>query len=359
MAKAVIKYECDDNAENSVVTDSTSNAYHGTLLGAGRLASNTSGVHTDGGHYAGKPGGYFAINYFSAVHSGSIGYYSEGVVADDYLARWVGTLRGSFAISFWVRLDDGTPPDGNKALFGYGIYIDGTLYDHIWIKVSTEGNLIARFGIGTGSVEAVAVTQDAVFSDGQTDWYNIFVSADQSINGAYGLSIFVNGELQELAIATAGDTSGAGMLTGWQNWCSTSDAWTSIYSWHGDPPIQSSYLWAGWNCRAWAPLIGNEMVVVGYAATQVVGAPAGSYEVLPGVDIDDFILWDVTNDISAPSWAVRMARWWYNNGQGRDPDESDDNYDDVPDEISPGNRPDFEYDSWTAVEDFRRPRYVF
>lgn len=110
--------------------------------------------------------------------------------------------RTSHSWEVWVKPDDGQPA-GEEDFIGN----QKAGNTEIWIlSLTTAGKI--QFQLRANNNDARALTNAAVFSDGQAPWTQIIPVADSTIGGVGGLVIYANGEVQALDAGINGDTSG-------------------------------------------------------------------------------------------------------------------------------------------------------
>ena len=113
------------------------------------------------------------------------------------------TFRDSFTISGWFKPDDGHP-SGNQMLFG-AYTTDNSDGIQMYLDSSPAGALHANYK-SNGNNATSAETDNAIFSNGATNWTHIVLIVQSS-----GISIYVNGSLQALDSTNNGSMSGVTM----------------------------------------------------------------------------------------------------------------------------------------------------
>ena len=124
--------------------------------------------------------------------------------SDDFVdvgATLQATLRGSFTIFIWVKLDDGQPP-ANEALFGERDNTGADSIMNVFIDTSGQINFVYT---AEGNAGNTAITT-ATLNNGQEVWHNITVVADSSVGGIGGKLIYLDGVSESLG--TDGSTAG-------------------------------------------------------------------------------------------------------------------------------------------------------
>jgi len=169
-------YKMDDNADSTVVIDSCGLS-NGTFNGTD---ANTSAHHTTG-----KVGGALDFN---------------GI--DDYIdmnSSFQTTFQNDFAISLWVKPDDGQPPVTRGLI---GCYAGGAVgWEIAQLTVSGKGLLSLIYSLGyTNGLNAIPV--NSLMSDGQQDWHHIVVNIYQNGSIVTG-EIYFDGSLVATAYTPA------------------------------------------------------------------------------------------------------------------------------------------------------------
>jgi hypothetical protein len=153
-------WECDNAADNNIVTDSSGNGYNGTSV------RNTSVLHTTG-----KIGGALAFN-------GTGDYIDTG-------NTFRAVFRDSFTISLWAKPTDGHPATDQGILGNLDYY-------EVFFELYITG--VMGVGLATGPSWIVASASN-VFSDGEQPWTMItFVGVKLSAISGYAL-LYVDGIL--------------------------------------------------------------------------------------------------------------------------------------------------------------------
>jgi hypothetical protein len=123
--------------------------------------------------------------------------YFDG--SDDYVDTGVtfqSTFRDSFSVSCWIKPVDGQPTSNEYFLGGK----DGD--NRVYAYIDTSGKI--NFGIKDGTINGLAQTSSAVFSNGVQEWTHITLVAVADTQ----LYIYVNGAVQTLDGTNDGDVSG-------------------------------------------------------------------------------------------------------------------------------------------------------
>ncbi len=168
------------------------------------LEEETAGA-VGGDDYADSSGnGNQGLDYASATgQTGQIGAGQQFDGADDYIEMetFQSVFRDDFSLEFWVRPADGQPgsveiPIGTR---------DTGNNDVVWVTIELDGKI--KFVYESDGDLAKALTNAAVFANGQETWHHVACVADAGVGGVGGLVVYVNGALKALDAVDNGDTS--------------------------------------------------------------------------------------------------------------------------------------------------------
>jgi len=189
----------DSTSGTDNITDSTVNANHGTDYNTPTLGAT------------GQIDGAIGFN-------GSDQYVDTG-------SSFQTTLRGGFTISFWIKPTDGQPAIA-QTIMGSTNAADE---DRLNIQVKPEGKPLIAYE--SNNNVARAMTNAVVLSNGQEDWHQIVVVADNTTGGVGGLKVYFDGSEQTLDATYNGDTSGVTFA----DWTSADEIFISAYDNNGTP----------------------------------------------------------------------------------------------------------------------------
>jgi len=120
---------------------------------------------------------------------------------DDYIdpgQTYQSELQEPFSFSLWIKPDDGMPASTEFLVAEW--YNTGVLY----LYIHSNGKLQVSYK--AGSVQANAMTNSAIFSNGVQDWAHVAFTVDENY-----IKIFVDGVEQQLDATADGDMSDVSM----------------------------------------------------------------------------------------------------------------------------------------------------
>jgi hypothetical protein len=160
----VAHYRLNDNMQNVRVIDSQHTS-DGTLTGG----DNTADVSIAG--LIARAFGFDGAHYVNCN------------------ATFKAIFQGSFAISFWMKPNDGQPGVTN---FMFGVNKGSA--DYVQGILGSSGNLTFQYGVDGNNSNFKTSVASPIFADGPAaNWYHIVYVADATIAGDYGIRIYGNG----------------------------------------------------------------------------------------------------------------------------------------------------------------------
>ena len=138
----------------------------------------------------------------------------------DYLdtgATFQSTIRGSFSMSFWVKVTDGQP---SSIVRFFGSEEGSSDEDELRLEIGTDGKLSCWFEADGTYINATSAA--VIFDDGVNPWKHIVLTIRKNTSGNSAIALWVNGTTTHLTgigtIGTMADTVHNSFTTGNNLW---------------------------------------------------------------------------------------------------------------------------------------------